>query len=173
VATKRIQTIWASNQWSKNPLPLTTTALVLGVGIGGFIDGIVFHQILQWHEMLSNTISTATVVGKSINMFWDGMFHASTLIIVCAGILSLWNLSKRNDIANDTRILTGGLLSGWGLFNCVEGTINHHIAGLHNVREFANHETWNVGFLIISMLLLSTGAVVLYSKFTINNKKIE
>src|SRR5690606_26895276 len=28
-------------------VPLTSAATVLGVGIGGFIDGIVLHQILQ------------------------------------------------------------------------------------------------------------------------------
>ena len=117
--------------------------------------------------MLSNKVSTATVAGKSVNMFWDGIFHASTLIIVCAGILSLWNLSKRNDIAKDTGILAGGLLTGWGLFNCVEGTINHHIAGLHNVREYANHDLWNVGFLILSILLLNTGIAAVYRKITL------
>src|SRR5687767_3247016 len=37
-----------------SPVPLTTTATILGIGLGGFVDGIAFHQILQWHEMLSN-----------------------------------------------------------------------------------------------------------------------
>jgi uncharacterized membrane protein len=23
----------------------------LGIGLGGFVDGIVLHQILQWHHM--------------------------------------------------------------------------------------------------------------------------
>src|SRR5690606_13963883 len=36
--------------------PLLCTSIVLGIGVGGFIDGIVFHQILQWHELLSNKI---------------------------------------------------------------------------------------------------------------------
>ena len=167
VAVRRIEISSLPDKQPQNPLPPTITAIVLGVGIGGFIDGIVFHQILQWHEMLSNKVSTATVAGKSVNMFWDGIFHASTLIIVCAGIFSLWNLTKRNDIAKDTGILAGGLLTGWGLFNCVEGTINHHIAGLHNVREYANHDLWNVGFLILSILILITGIAVVYRKITI------
>jgi uncharacterized membrane protein len=29
--------------------------LLLGIGLGGFVDGIVAHQILQWHHMLTGT----------------------------------------------------------------------------------------------------------------------
>lgn len=29
-----------------SPVPLTTALMVLGIGMGGFIDGIVLHQIL-------------------------------------------------------------------------------------------------------------------------------
>jgi uncharacterized membrane protein len=28
-------------------------SVLLGLGLGGFFDGIVLHQILQWHHMLS------------------------------------------------------------------------------------------------------------------------
>ena len=30
-----------------------TAGIVLGIGLGGFFDGIVLHQILQWHHMLT------------------------------------------------------------------------------------------------------------------------
>lgn len=26
---------------------------LLGIGFGGFVDGIVLHQLLQWHHMLT------------------------------------------------------------------------------------------------------------------------
>jgi uncharacterized membrane protein len=28
--------------------------ILLGIGLGGFVDGIVLHQILQWHHMLTS-----------------------------------------------------------------------------------------------------------------------
>jgi uncharacterized membrane protein len=37
----------------------------MGIGFGGFIEGIVLHQILQWHHMLSHEESTKTVAGSS------------------------------------------------------------------------------------------------------------
>jgi uncharacterized membrane protein len=147
-----------------NPVPLTTVSLILGVGIGGFIDGIIFHQILQWHEMVSNKISTSTVVGKSVNMFWDGIFHIATLAIVVGGIMALWKIGKQTGVSKDGRLLFGGIIAGWGLFNCVEGIINHKVAGLHNVREYANQNEWNNGFLLLSFLLIGLGALIIETR---------
>lgn len=35
--------------------------------------------------------------------------------------------------------VTGLLILGWGLFNLVEGIIDHHILGLHHVRDLPAH----------------------------------
>src|SRR5918993_2972907 len=140
------------------PVPLLTTAMVLGIGVGGFIDGIVLHQILQWHEMLSNKIPATDYVGKSVNMFWDGIFHAFTLLVTIIGIVLLWKLLYRKDINRSGYLLSGGMLLGWGLFNIVEGVIDHHLLKLHNVRELSsNPEIWNYGFLGFSILLIIIG----------------
>ncbi|ELB87945.1 hypothetical protein Rwratislav_37287 [Rhodococcus wratislaviensis IFP 2016] len=29
--------------------------IILGIGLGGFVDGILLHQLLQWHHMLTST----------------------------------------------------------------------------------------------------------------------
>ena len=140
------------------PVPLLSTAMVLGIGVGGFIDGIALHQILQWHEMLSNKIPSIDYVGKSVNMFWDGIFHAFTLIVTTVGIVLLWKLLYRKDIDRSGYLLSGGMLLGWGLFNMVEGIIDHHILKLHNVKEISsNPEIWNVGFLGLSVVMLLIG----------------
>jgi len=142
-----------------NPVPLFTASIVLGMGIGGFIDGIVMHQILQWHGMLSNIIPPDTVNSKSLNMFWDGIFHVFTLTMVIIGILLLKNLIRRN-ISGSSRVLTGGILAGWGIFNLVEGTINHHILKIHNVREVQDPDPWNFGFLVISAFMVIIGLLI-------------
>jgi uncharacterized membrane protein len=140
------------------PVPLTTTAMILGIGLGGFADGIALHQILQWHEMLSNKLPPDTLVNKSVNMFWDGVFHAFCLIVVLIGVLLLWKLLRRNDIDRSGNLLAGGMLLGWGLFNIVEGLIDHHWLKLHNVREITpNPALWNWGFIGLSVLMLLVG----------------
>lgn len=141
-----------------SPVPLTTASMVLGIGIGGFIDGIILHQIFQVHEMLSNKIPATDYVGKSINMFWDGIFHFFCLMVVLVGVVLLWKLLWRKDIDRSGRLLSGGLLMGWGVFNIVEGIIDHQLLKLHNVIELSpDHETANLAFLGISVAMLIVG----------------
>jgi uncharacterized membrane protein len=143
-------------------VPLATAAVVLGIGVGGFIDGIFLHQILQWHEMLTNKIPGNTVLNKSVNMFWDGIFHLFTLITTIIGIILLWKVSKRDDLNKSGGLLTGGMLLGWGLFNIIEGVIDHHILKLHNVREITNSQVlWNYGFLAVSVCLIILGIMII------------
>ena len=48
--------------------------ILLGLGLGGFFDGIVLHQILQWHHMLTDAGYPATSVENlKINTFWDSL----------------------------------------------------------------------------------------------------
>jgi uncharacterized membrane protein len=59
-------------------------------------------------------------------------------------------------------LLGGGLLLGWGLFNIVEGLIDHHILKLHNVIELSpDHAVANYSFLGVSILMLIVGYVLI------------
>jgi uncharacterized membrane protein len=73
-----------------NPRPLVSAGTLLGIGMGGFVDGIVFHQILQTHNMLSARRPPDTVVNIEINMVWDGLFHAFTWLTTALGLLLLF-----------------------------------------------------------------------------------
>lgn len=160
LATRRYQNRLIANPAlvEPNALPLMAAATVLGIGLGGFIDGIVLHQILQWHEMLTNKLPADTLVNKSINMFWDGIFHLFTLITTIIGVFLLWNLLHKKNINTSKYLLWGGLSMGWGLFNLVEGIIDHQLLKLHNVREWStNQELWNYGFLSFGLLLVILG----------------
>src|SRR3954469_25653290 len=45
-----------------NARPLVSAGLALGIGLGGFVDGIVFRQLLQAHHMLSARREPTSVV---------------------------------------------------------------------------------------------------------------
>jgi len=174
ISTKRLRYYRFANTRTTilNPVPLTFSGLILGIGMGGFIDGILFHQILQWHQMLSNKFSPDTIEAKSVNMFWDGLFHAFTLLVVFTGLIALWKVSRHNYAEKSGYLLAGGLLCGWSVFNLIEGTINHHILGLHNVREKAAHITyWNHAFLATSAILFIIGYCIV-SRYYKNPFKI-
>jgi uncharacterized membrane protein len=162
LASKKEKKRYVKEASNKTIVPLISAATILGIGIGGFIDGIVLHQILQWHEMLSNKIPPVTLLNKSVNMFWDGIFHAFCLVVLLLGIILLLKLFFRKDILVTKTAFYGSLCLGWGLFNLIEGVIDHQILKLHNVREVtANIELWNYGFLIFSIILILAGSLLI------------
>jgi uncharacterized membrane protein len=74
------------------------------------------------------------------------------------GLAMLWSATGRADVPHSGRTLLGGLLLGWGLFNVVEGIIDHEVLGLHHVYEYTpNHLPADLGFLGFGLLLLLSG----------------
>ena len=113
-------------------------AFVLGLGLGGFVDGIVLHQILQWHHLLTGDTGGEpmnTVAGLEANTLADGFFHVATWLLVMAGTVMTVRAWQRRELAPPWRVHFGMLLTGWGVFNLVEGLIDHQILGLHHVRD--------------------------------------
>ena len=139
------------------PRPATAAATAIGVGMGGFFDGIVFHQILQLHNMMSARITTDTLVGAKANMVWDGIFHAIVWAVTLMGVWMLWRAAKRGDVNFDNRLLVGGFLLGWGLFNLVEGVIDHHLLNIHHVYQRFGQSGWDYGFLAWGAVMVVAG----------------
>jgi uncharacterized membrane protein len=127
--------------------------LLLGAGLGGFVDGIVLHQILEWHHMLS----ARPEFDLRANTLGDGLFHAAAWLAVVAGVLWLW---WRRPTRRSWPALMGPLLAGWGLFNVVEGLINHHVLGLHHVRPGPDQLAYDLAFLVLGVLLVIAGAAL-------------
>lgn len=122
--------------------------------MGGFVDGIVLHQIFQWHSMVSNWFPPTTMEAMSFNMMWDGIFHAFVWVVTLIGILLLWNAAYRRLAIPSFQSLAGQLIFGWGLFNLIEGIINHQILAIHYVRQVPDYTIYNLTFLAVGGVLL-------------------
>lgn len=144
-----------------NTQPLITAGIFLGLGLGGFFDGILLHQILQWHHMLSSVRPATTVPELELNMMWDGLFEAATWTITVVGLILLWRAGKRNDVPWSSNIFTGSILVGAGLFNVVEGLIDHQILGIHHVKPGANELIWDLGFLALGAIMAIAGWILI------------
>jgi uncharacterized membrane protein len=140
-----------------------TAGTVLGIGLGGQLDGIVLHQVAQWHNMGSAILPPVTMAAMSRNMTWDGLFHGAAWAIVLYGIYMLRRAALQGAVAASGAVFTGEMIFGWGLFNLVEGAIDHHVLGLHHVRDMPVHVPlydWmflgigGVGFLLVGWLLM-------------------
>jgi uncharacterized membrane protein len=138
--------------------PVVTAGVLIGVGMGGFVDGILFHQILQVHSMLSARLPKSSVANVEINMFWDGLFHVFTWATTALGIALLWRAASRAPLAGSGRTFVGALAFGWGTFNLAEGLIAHHWLQVHHVYERAGGvSVWDWAFLGSGVALAAAG----------------
>lgn len=134
---------------SERIAPIATAGVVLGIGLGGFVDGILLHQILQWHSMLSSLVPPTDLVAMKYNMIWDGLFHALTWTTCAVGVGLLFRAGCRADAVWSGRVLVGAMVAGWGVFNLVEGVIDHQVLAIHHVHPGDHQLAWDLGFLLI------------------------
>jgi uncharacterized membrane protein len=139
---------------------LLGAGIALGVGMGGFLDGILFHQIFQLHQMLSAKLPPDTLENVERNMTWDGVFHLFTWALTLLGVVLLWRAARRVDVFWHGGALLGSGLAGWGLFNLLEGLLSHHLLGLHHVVERLGLSVWDWIFLASGPILMGLGALV-------------
>jgi uncharacterized membrane protein len=135
--------------------------IMLGLGLGGFVDGILLHQIVHWHNMGSAVLPPTTMAAMETNMRWDGLFHAAVWLLTLVGVYWLLADARRGRPLPDGIGFTGLLILGWGAFNLVEGIVDHHLLDLHHVRDLPAHVPeydWlflgigGVGFILIGWM---------------------
>jgi uncharacterized membrane protein len=146
--------------------PLVLPGFLLGLGVGGFVDGIVLHQLLQWHHMRTGDgalgdRSAHTVAGLEANTLGDGFFHLATLILTVIGIFILSSRLRGSEGDWSRLELVGWMLTGWGAFNFVEGVIDHQILGIHHVRDDIGAPLgWDLAFLASGLVLMALGWII-------------
>jgi uncharacterized membrane protein len=138
--------------------PPRTPGLLFGLGLGGFVDGIALHQILQWHHMVSAKRPPTTLAGLELNTLADGFFHVATWVLVVAASITSITAWRQGRLAPSYSFHFGLVLTGWGIFNVVEGLIDHQLLGVHHVRDDLGAPlSWDIGFLVVGILLIAGG----------------
>lgn len=108
----------------------------------------------------NESFPTTTVAALEDNTFWDGLFHAGTWVLALAGVILLWRATRHGRDAT-WRTLAGLLLLGWGLFNVIEGVVNHQLLRIHHVRDdLGGPLSWDLGFLVLGLILLGAGLML-------------
>jgi len=113
--------------------------------------------------MLSARLPPDTVANLEINMVWDGLFHVLTWIMTLVGIVLLWRAATRRDVPVAGKTVFGAALLGWGLFNLVEGVIDHHILHVHHVVERLGVSIFDYAFLASGIIMIILGAWLIHS----------
>ncbi|MDQ4138786.1 MAG: DUF2243 domain-containing protein [Actinomycetota bacterium] len=138
--------------------PSKAAGILYGLGLGGFLDGIVMHQILQWHHILSHVEEPTDLGALQLNTIADGFFHVATWAFVLAASIVTLMSWRQGRLAPSWSFHFGLVIAGWGIFNVVEGLLNHQLLQLHHVRDdLGGPLAWDIGFLIFGALLAVGG----------------
>lgn len=149
-----------------SPRAFVAGSLTFGFGLGGLADGIVLHQLLQWHNLISEQVPRQSQSALQQNLFWDGVFHLGATVILVVGFLLIWRGWERQERATGNLAALGGLtLIGWGGFHVVDQLVFHELLNLHNIREDAqNVALYNWGFLAIGLAIAAGGWLLLRTR---------
>ena len=126
-------------------------SFLLGFGFMGAMDGIIFHQLLQWHSVIMETSRSGQIIS-------DGIFHFSVTIALVVGGFILWLAGNPSNQKQGIKRVISWFLIGTGLFNLIEGVINHHILMIHRVKPGdPNALFYDIAFLLIGAVLFLIG----------------
>jgi uncharacterized membrane protein len=130
----------------------TLSGALLGIGIAAFVDETVFHQLLHWHHFYDKATPAAGLVS-------DGLFHAFGWFATVAALFLYADLRRRR--AFSARAWWGGLLVGAGGFQLYDGTVQHKLMRLHQIRYDVDLTPYDWTWNIIAAALIVAGVVLL------------
>ena len=107
--------------------------------------------------MFSSVETNMTVAGMEINTLGDGVFHLFDWIITLVGIGLLWWAGQSTNRIWSEQFFVGSFLMGAGIFNLVEGIIDHHILGIHHLKPGIHQGLWDIGLLASGVFLIGIG----------------
>ncbi|WP_375461672.1 DUF2243 domain-containing protein [uncultured Enterovirga sp.] len=140
----------ATNDTSRAAGPSPTVAAgVLGFALGGFIDGILLHQVLQWHHLLS-LVGGEGLRDIRVQILADGLFHVLMYVIALGGLWLLWRSRDRITGRRDDLRIVGSAFLGFGVWQVVDVVGFHWVMGIHRIRvDVPNPLFWDIAWLVV------------------------
>jgi uncharacterized membrane protein len=124
-------------------------AAALGFALGGFFDGILLHQILQWHHLLSGVAPSETAPDLRFQVLADGLFHLLSYVLALAGLWLMWVGRDALGAVASGRHLFGWALVGFGAWHILDAVLVHWILQLHRIRmDVDNPLLWDLLWLV-------------------------
>ena len=122
---------------------------LLGFGLGGFFDGILLHQILQWHHLLIGVQGEA-LRDLRVQILADGLFHALMYVIALAGLWHLWRSRREFAASGADRLLGATVLIGFGGWHVTDAVLSHWLLGIHRIKmNTANPLLWDLAWFVV------------------------
>ena len=135
---------------------------VFGFGFSGLIDVLVLHHVLQWHHLVSGLYPMDTLSGLRINVFADGLFSLTMLVIAGVGAGLLWRAERRTVVPLAVRPVAGAAVIGLGVFDVFDAVVDHALLGLHRPvgpggQPLSLGGRYNPHWIVVSLLFVAAG----------------
>jgi len=142
---------------SRSGADLVWPGVVTGIGVAGTLDEVILHQLLHWHHFYDRSFTA--------DMVSDGLFHLASTALLVVGLYwamaAVWR-GRDGDRAGVWRRFWAGLFLGAGGFNLFDGTIQHKVLRLHEVRmDAADPLPYDIAFLGIAVAVMLIGVALL------------
>lgn len=122
---------------------------LLGFSLGGFFDGIVLHQVLQWHHVFS-AVQAASLQDQRAQLQADGWFHLRMYAVAGLALYLLWRARVEYARPRADRVLWANVLVGFGTWHALDGMLVHGLLGWHHIRmDVANPVPWDLLWLAL------------------------
>lgn len=143
------------------PQRLNGAGYLLGFALGGFFDGILLHQILQWHHLLGG-LERAPFSDLRVQILADGVFHALMYIIAGVGLIKLLRARYALMDRSNDRLLAAAVLIGFGAWHVIDSVLSHWVLGIHRIRmDVPNPLFWDlVWFFLFGVLFVLAGLLL-------------
>lgn len=122
--------------------------MLFGVGLAAFIDETVFHQLLHWHHFYDKSTPDVGLVS-------DGLFHAFGWFAVVAGLFLM--ADRRRFGAFEWTRWWGGTLLGAGGFQLYDGTVQHKLMRLHQIRYHVDVLPYDLVWNVLAVIMIGVG----------------
>lgn len=126
--------------------------VLIGVGVAAFVDETVFHQLLHWHHFYDRSTPAVGLVS-------DGLFHAFGWFATVFGLVLVADLARRRALRASATV--AGILLGAGGFQLFDGTVQHKLLRLHQIRYHTDLLPYDVTWNALAVVLLVVGLLVL------------
>ncbi|MDQ6598629.1 DUF2243 domain-containing protein [Bacillus salipaludis] len=141
--TKQVALYKNRNLWS---------GIMFGVGLAAFLDEAVFHQLMHWHHFYDKSTTTVGLVS-------DGIFHAFSWFATVGALFMVADLRRRR--AFIFKRWLGSVLLGAGVFNFYDGTVQHKLMRLHQIRYNVDILPYDMAWNIIAIIFIIIGIALL------------
>lgn len=133
--------------WNPKNLNLWS-GILFGVGLVAFLDEAIFHQLLHWHHFYDQA-------STQLGLISDGFFHAFSWLATVGGLFLAAHLNRLQQL----RWLRwwSGVLLGAGAFQLYDGTIQHKVLRIHQIRYNVNILPYDLTWNAIALLLILAG----------------